>query len=263
MSKSGTDTTQAGVGLVEQFKQKAAARRHAAAERYRELLLRSDEPRPGDAAALAECMTVLGRGEDDLEGDLELVQRIAAVTQAEEQLQALAAPLNEARTEQRRVAAWADEQRAKLEAKIGERVGAAGKALAAVRAQHAAAASVAAEGPSVRDRWQAIVEGLPLAEIQKRRRRPKAAPQRQTREEIITRRQHETVALRLQPVDRTSEGVVASVNMTLVAAGHQPLSDEEVEQYGVRGWLADADNRPRTAKELEVRKGDAQVAHAE
>jgi len=263
MSKSGTETTEAGVGLVEQFKQEAAQRRHAAAERYREVLLRSDEPRAGDAAALAESMALLGRVEGDLEGDIELVRRLAAIAQAQEQLQALVAPLKEARAEQNKVAAWADKERAKLEAKIRERVAAAEKALASVQAAHTAAAAVAGEGQQARDSWQCVVAGLPVAEIRAARRRQKAILARQTREEIIDARRHETVGLRLHPVDRTPDGVVKRVNATLAAAGHQPLSDEEIEQYGVRGWLRDAGNRPRTVKELEGQKRDAQVAHAE
>lgn len=261
---SKTETTQAGVGLVEQFKQNAAQRRQAAAERYRELLMRSDEARAGDAAALVECMAVLGRGEEDLEGDIELVRRIAAIAQAEEQVQALLAPLKEARAEQRRVAAWADAQRSELEAKIRERAAAAGKALGSAQAAHTAAAGVASEGQEARDLWESIVAGQPLAEIRAARRPQKAIPaRRQTREEIIEARRHETVALRLHPIDRTRDGVVESVNAALAAAGHQPFSAEEIEQYGVRGWLADANNRRRTAKELEAQKGDAQVAHAE
>lgn len=264
MSKAEAETAQARVGLVEQFKQNAAQQRHAAAECYRELLLRSDEPRAGDAAILTEVMGILGRGEDDLEGDVELVRRTVAIAQAQEQLQALLAPLKEAGAEQRLVAAWADEQRSKLEAKIRERAAAAGKALGSVQAAHTAAAGVASEGQQVRDLWAAIVAGLPLAEIRAARRRQKATlPRRQTREEIIDARRHETVGLRLFPTTPTPEGMVERVNAALAAAGHTPLSDNEIVQYGIRSWLADADNRPRTAKELEAQKGDAQVAHAE
>jgi len=87
-----------------------------------------------------------------------------------------------------------------------------------------------------------------------RRRQKAIRARRQTREEIIEACRHETVGLRLFPLTRTPDGVVESVNATLAAAGHQPLSDEEIARYGVRHWLAAADNRRRTVKELEVQK---------
>jgi hypothetical protein len=225
---------------------------------YHELLLRSDEPREGDAAALAECMRILERGEDDLQGDAELVHRISVVTQAGVQVQVLAPQFKEARVERKRVATWADEQRAKLEEKIRQRVAVAEKAYNSARGAYNAASALAGEAQLARDEWECIASGRPLDAIQAARRRAKiTAPQRQKREEIIEARRHETVTLRLFPLDASREGMVKSVNAALVHAGYKPLTNDEIVNYGVRGWLAGAAGRVLTQKEPEAQASGA------
>jgi hypothetical protein len=56
--------------LLNAVRADARARRAEAAETYRELLARADDPRPGDQQALEEAMGVLGLSPDDVAADL-------------------------------------------------------------------------------------------------------------------------------------------------------------------------------------------------
>ena len=252
--------------LVERMREHEARKRTEAAARYRELL--SESGGAADAAELAGLMRALGRSQADLAEDIELVGSLG-------QAEALAAEVDQRYLKHQalhrkcaELLAWADSERAKLEAAIKAKLEPADVKCRAAGDRSREATQAKSDLRSLFDRWDSVVTGRSVDAIRDARRAARHAvsihgPSGPTRAGIIEERRHETVVLRLQPLDRSPAGVVKSVNAALAAAGHQPLNDEEIEQYGIRHWLADADNRPRTAQELEARKGEAQVAQAE
>jgi len=248
-------------GLVERVREHESRKRTEAAARYRELLGKSDGAQT-DAAELAELMRLLGRSQADLAEDLELV---ASLGRAE----ALAAEADQRRADHQalhakcaKLLAWADSERTKLEAAIKAKLEPADLECRVAGGRSREAAQAESDLRSLVDRWDSLVTGRAVDAIRDARRAARHAvsihgPPGPTREDILAQRRHETVALRLQPLDRSADGVLASVNASLAAAGHAPLSEAEIVEHGVRGWLAEADGRVPAEKALEAQASGA------
>lgn len=80
---------------VEQLQAAMLRRRAEAAEEYRELLLRNENPKPDDPDRLAECLKVLGRTANDIAEDLEILLGIKAGEEALASNAALDEPIKE------------------------------------------------------------------------------------------------------------------------------------------------------------------------
>jgi hypothetical protein len=229
-------------GLLERVREYEMRKRVEAAVRYRELLSKGASSE-ADAVELAELMRGLGRSQADLAEDIELVASLA-------QAEALAAEVDQRRAEhealhaaQAKVLAWAESERAKSEAAIKAKLEAADMKCRVAGDRSREAVQAKTDLGSLVDRWDSVVTGRSLDEIREARRAAHHAasehgPPGPTREEIIADCRHKTVVLRLHPVDGTPDGVVASVNAALAAAGYESLTDEEIGQEGIGDWLA-------------------------
>ena len=255
------------ISLAEQVRAGQFERRQRAGAKYYELLARNDNPRSGDFEALSECMSMLGRTADDLEDDLALVRQLAEVDAAKDALAKLTEPLAAVKAKRGEVTAAVTAERERMTAQWKQQIAEVESAVHRLAVQRSELSAPVANEPTLRGQWDSLVTGRSVDAIREARRAARhaevihgsAGP---SREDIIEACRHETVVLRLRPTDGTPAGMVARVNAELVAAGYTRLTESEIQKHGVRQWLADADNRPRTAKEREAPKGDAQVAHA-
>jgi hypothetical protein len=145
--------------LAEQARQDELAKRREAAERYRELLRRNENPEDGDTLALRECMTVLGRGVSDLPDDLELMAVLDAMDAARHDQEELAPQLSDARRRRDEASAVYAAERDEVQARHAELMRQADAEHGHVSALiHAASRTITQPGRH-KARWQAMIEG--------------------------------------------------------------------------------------------------------
>lgn len=166
MSESTMARKTAGGSLIEQARGAAADRKAAAAAAYFELLSRNAQPRPGDAAALAEAMHTLGRTAESLDEDVALVGKILGAERAAAELKTLDEAEHPAAREKHKAAS------ARLEAERSATLKRWKAELAAMEAEWGAAVrkrfslvQVAKELDSLRREFAAIT-GQPVPESQ-------------------------------------------------------------------------------------------------
>jgi hypothetical protein len=150
---------------IERSRAEVAAQRQQAAAVYREVLLRNDAPREGDEQALLDAMRALARTPADLPADLALARRL-------QELQELAATADEhwATLTARNVEwvasdEWAAKAREALEREIAARVGATTAARSSAEVSATAAKLARANLPWETLQWDAIVQGVPVADL--------------------------------------------------------------------------------------------------
>ncbi len=221
---------------IEQLQAARLEQRRKAAERYRELLLRNDNPKAGDADALIAVLQVLDRQLGDLPHDITLVRALVASEEAERQAQELAGPCEKARQAFQKVKARTDQERVDFERGANERVQAAETALRKLTAERHSLHVASEQAP--RDEWTALVEGMSTDEARAARRaarRPTAAPPPPPdREEVIERCRVEMVLQNLAPAAGSASD---RVNAELAACGLDPLTDDEIAKHGIESWL--------------------------
>lgn len=155
--------------LVEAMQEKAARRRSEAGATYREILSRADQPQPHDQNALEGVLGILGRTTQDLAEDIELVGRLRVAEQLANGHAQHQAELQAAHEQLAEILKWAQQQRDALESKISKRQDAA--EATRKRAQSLATESQAAraELASLRDEWEAILEGQSAEDVRDKR----------------------------------------------------------------------------------------------
>jgi hypothetical protein len=97
---------------TEQLQAAMVRRRTEAAAEYFELLSRNDNPKPGDADKLAECMKTLGRTSVHIADDLAIVNGILAGRKAQARNAELDGPIREAVVSRRAVQDQCERERA-------------------------------------------------------------------------------------------------------------------------------------------------------
>jgi len=225
------------MSTVEQLRRARVRQRQKAAVRYRELLLRNDNPEPNDAEELIKAMETLGRHPEDLPGDIGMVRALVAADQAMQRVQELAEPLERAKQTLKETKNRLAAKRAAFEARVSDEHNGAHTAFTKLAAERASLEYAAGQAP--RDAWESLVSGRSVEEIRAARRGRKGqTPATMTREQVIAQCQHETVALRYRPIVGT---IIERVNSELHLRGFESLTEAEVRK--IEGWTVPL--RPR------------------
>ena len=161
--------------LVAKAQAEALARRQAAADELRGLLLQQDKPTKDDEKRLADALEVLGIRADELPGVLELVQKLARYEELMADLPARTAAAGAAHMKLAELDAAADAQRKRFEDELAaKRVPLAIAESQAVCRLHETRAAQQWLS-TYRAKWQAIVVGGDYQDILERGR-PRGTP---------------------------------------------------------------------------------------
>ena len=158
--------------LAEAAELHAAKRRAQAAVKYKELLHRND---PGDAEALVEVMSLLGRPASSLEEDLALVQRIAECERLADSIGRLQKGVVRANAAVGKAHREVEEAREELEKTIETQVRPLEAAWTSSEAGLKAAKQAASDLGSLEDQWLALERDVDVEEVRAARRATLAA----------------------------------------------------------------------------------------
>ena len=161
--------------LTDQYAERQAERRAGAVKLYRELLLRSDSPKPDDADKLHDCMVTLGRTPEDLLTDQALVTRIRQYEQLAPNVENLQAEHQRAHVAWTEAKNAGDEALRKLQAKIDADLERLDQARRNTQARLGDAQHARSGLSRLQDEWEAIVQGVSVEKYRAMRREELAA----------------------------------------------------------------------------------------
>ena len=143
----------------------AAESRRKAAETCRAILLRNEDPKPGDDEALGQAMQVLGIEPDDLPAHLKLVERLAQCEKLASKYKQLEAALHRAQNAFHAHDLHIEQARRDLEDKLAAERVPLETAANRAKQKYDEACAARAELPALQDAWQMIVTGNVAEEV--------------------------------------------------------------------------------------------------
>lgn len=155
--------------VVERLAERLANERAATAARYFELLGRANDPQEGDDAAIAECLTALGRTLANVTDDLAAVERLRTARAEAANIEALAAEAQAAAVHRAAEENTAVHEKAALAAIFRGRMEAADLRVSRAETAWRAAQRAAHDIQSAQDTLDAIARGVPVDQVRSER----------------------------------------------------------------------------------------------